>query len=140
MADPWPAKVDLSEWFGSKGDTEGRVGKGLSSTDPQRWTLQDRLKMLFITGGWMWFNPDLGDDWKTMKPSGALLHVMENVPLAQVEDDEQPKHMGALYMSSGKDRITIARVKGKRFMGPGSNSSVVPDSWYLTPETLKGDP
>jgi hypothetical protein len=124
--------LKLSAWFGTN------AKKGLSSEDRGRWTQEDWLKASFMTGAWMFFNPLLGDDWSTMKPTGALLHVLSNVPVEKVK--------GADW--SGVDRYVKDRwvVPGdtRRWLGlPDDNQeaeegSTAPFSWYLTLRNLEG--
>jgi hypothetical protein len=59
--------------------TTGWIGKDATKglcEDFDQWTRDDWAKALFQTGAWMYFNPLLGDDFLTMKPTGALFAMI----------------------------------------------------------------
>jgi len=62
-----------SEWKTTGDDNEQRVVPWKDMPQGQR------LKLLFMTGGWMWINEALGDKLEALEATGALLEAMQKL-------------------------------------------------------------
>lgn len=67
---------------------KGGGSLGFMSTDRTKWDAVTRLKVMFVTGAWMWFDEKYGDNLQTMEfaEGSAPAHVMKNLPLRWVEE------------------------------------------------------
>jgi hypothetical protein len=84
--------------------------------------LEYRLKSVLMSGAWKYFNPELGDDFASLNATGALQHVLEEMPLELVVGDPRKPFVAATQW----------------LMRTDSCSSSTDPPFYLGTASLKG--
>jgi hypothetical protein len=79
----------MPSWF-MGGDSKNPIGRsgnmlktGFSSLNKSEWVRRDWVMAALMMGVYKFACLDLGDDWNKMKFTGALGHMIENLPLCK---------------------------------------------------------